>query len=88
MILHCILLPIKAFKKPLQTLAAVKTPIVKAEDNTDDTISNFLSFERAITIATMNPEVAATNLKVSVENLYQSIGAGGVEKKNIKLEMM
>ena len=28
------------------------------------------------------------NFKVSVVNLYQSIGAGGVEKKNIKLETM
>lgn len=88
MMFHCNFLPIKAVKKPLQTLAAVKIPILKAEDNTEDTISNFLSFERAVAIATMKPEVATTNLKVSVENLYQSIGAGGVEKKNIKLEIM
>ena len=74
--------------KPLQTLAAVKIPIVTAEDNTDGTISNFFSFERAVTMATMKPEVTKMNLEVCVTNLYQSIGAGGVEIKNIKLEIM
>ena len=71
----------------MQTLAAVKTPTVKEETNTEGIMLIFFSFERAVVIAIIKPEVAIKNFKVSVENLYQSIGAGGVEEKNIILEI-
>ena len=84
---HSIFLPIKALTKPIQTLAAVKTPTVKDEANIDGIRFIFFSLERAVVMASIKPEVAIKNFEVSIVNLYQSIGAGGVEKKNIILDM-
>ncbi len=75
-----------ALVKPIQTLTAVATPTVTEEVKTEGIKFIFLSFESDITIAIMKPEVAITNFEVSIVNLYQSIGAGGVEKKNIILD--